>query len=724
MCFIAASDECDSDPIEEPPVGRVRRPRNPKNDNIRPVARLTKKQVPARSARKRSLTLTTCKIIKPLAVLVGTNEKKTWQLSDIGDGFDGSERLPTGRKPHGTKARRRPRQQSTRATLYYKALEIVESKTYEVGFLGRQDTPPHAGPAAPGFEIAHHEMEDAVAFAAAVSGDLFMEGEYCPALPVDADKVVKTIELDAMDVKQDIPKHLDPQTIKMSTAQESHAEISLPDVSFQAIKMDLELAHVPDEEEEEMDMEGYNDVQSDQDVNDAHYAEAPQDMSWGMQTDSAPQVRDLLPKHPGQMQEPGLPPLARLIAKDGKRRPVTTKIKRQVTFSEKVKIQTVVEPESEEEYESEPEQQSQASDSESDKSQSTDSEAEKSHEDDDDSNDSDGDADDEDDDDEEGGGYPTTKFENRVGSPELVSSGYYVRSSSPGQPHISFNACETQSVALNPADDDILEDGIMMLDVDDEINELPELPESPQYTPQYTPQSRKYLEEIADSEDEILILTPRFTSAERVVPGSEGVVGTEYCEEDKSDDLDTHSRPSEDVHEPADIPSAPGSGHNLTRPATPFFGVARFLGGVQTNFADSAVAMTPQNTHASFAALEQSRGSQTALISPSSVFRKIRRAKTGLQQHGGPPIHKISVRDVPSYFIQASQALSSPQKNVQVMMRRARTLPSTEYVSESGDEEGFIISDGSFRESLQGRKRHLSLSDSMKDRDNVGSQAE
>ena len=719
MCFIAGSDECDGDPIEEPPLGRVRRLRNPKNDNIRPITRLIKeKQVPTRSARKRSLTLTTCKIIKPLAVPVGTNEKRTWQLSAIGDGFDGSERLPTGRKPRGTKARRRPRQQINRPTLYYKALEIVESKTYEVGFLERQDTPQHAGPAAPGFEITHHEMEDAVAFAAALSGDLLMEAESCPALPVDADKVIETIELDAMDVKQDIPQHLESQAIKMKSAQESHAEISLPGVSFQAIRMDIELAHVSEEEGEEMDVEGNNYVQSYQDENDADNAEAPQDMSRGMQTDSAPQMQDLLPKHPDQMQEPGLPPLARLIGNDDKKRPATTKIKRQVTFSEEVKIQTVVEPESEEEYESEPEEQSQESNSESDKSQSTDSQAEKSHEDDDDSNGSDGDADDEDDD-EDGGGYPTTKPENRVWSPELVSSGYYVRSSSQAQPHISFNDCETQSVALNAADD-ILEDGIMMLDVDDEINELPESPESPQYTPQYTPQSRKYLEEIADSEDEILILTPRFISADKVAPGTEGVIGTDYCEEDKSDDLDTHSRPSEDVHKLADIPSARGSGHNLTRPAPPFFRVAHFLTGVQTNFADSAVAMMPQNTRAIFAASKQSRGSQTAPISPPSVFRKISRAKTGLQQHGDPLIRRTSVRDVPSYFIQASQALSSPPKNVQVMMRRARTLPSTEYVSESGDEEGFIISDGSFIERLQGRKRHFILADSTKDRDNVG----
>lgn len=40
-------------------------------------------------------------------------------------------------------------------------------------------------------------------------------------------------------------------------------------------------------------------------------------------------------------------------------------------------------------------------------------------------------------------------------------------------------------------------------------------------------------------------------------------------------------------------------------------------------------------------------------------------------------------------------------------MRRARTLPSTQYVSESADDEGFIISDELFRERLLGRKRHF-----------------
>lgn len=676
MCLIADSDEGDSDPVEEPPAGRVRRLRNPRIDNAKPNALLTKKkQVLARSARKRLLTLSGFKIIKPPAVPVGVNEKKTWQLPVISDGFEGSERLPTSRNPRSTKARRRPRQQITLPTLYYKALEIVESEIYKVDFLKTPETPQHAWPAALDVEIAHHAMEDVVV-SAALSDDLLREAESGPAIPVDAHKVVQTIELDPVNVEQETPQHLDPQAMKMSkaSAQESQAEISMPDVSFQAIGVDQELARVLEEEGEEMEVEGNKEVQSHQEENDADSAEAPRDMSGGMQTDSAPRVEEPLPKHPGQTQDLGLPPPATLFVNHNKKRPLTIKIRRQVTFSDEVEIQTVVELESEEEYESESEEQSQGSDSESDKSQSTHNEAEKSQQDDDDSYGSDDDADDEDDD-EEGGGYLTTKLDNRIGSPELVSSGYHVESSSPAQPHFISNSRGTQSIASTSSDDDILEDGIMMLDVDDEINELPD---SPQYTPQYTPQSRKYLEEIADSEDEMLILTSRATSAERMVPGSEGVVDTDYDGEDKSDGvLEIHSRPSEDANGPADIPSAWASGHNLTRPAEPFFGIARSRKGVQTKLADSGLVMTPPTTYSSFVALELSRGSQTAPITPPLVYRKIKRAKTGLQRHGSPPIRKIPVRDVPSYFTQASQALSSPLKNAQIMMRRARTLPST-----------------------------------------------
>ena len=47
-------------------------------------------------------------------------------------------------------------------------------------------------------------------------------------------------------------------------------------------------------------------------------------------------------------------------------------------------------------------------------------------------------------------------------------------------------------------------------------------------------------------------------------------------------------------------------------------------------------------------------------------------------------------------------------------MRRAKTLPSTQYVSESGDEEGFVVMLGeSFRRRLAGKKIHVSLSDNV-----------
>ena len=245
MCFIDDSDEADSDPVEEPPAGRVRRLRDPKKANARHDARLAKKkQVPLRSSRKRLLTLSGFIVIKPRAAPVSANEKKTWQPSAPGDGFEGRERLPTGRNSRPTKTRKRTRQQIARPTLYYNALEILESKTYEVDFLEGQKTPKYAAPATLGSEIAHHKTEDAMVSDAALSDDLLMEAESGPAIPVDADNVVETIELDAMYVDQDTHQHLDPQAMKIfdASAQESQTEISMPDVPFQTIEMNPELA--------------------------------------------------------------------------------------------------------------------------------------------------------------------------------------------------------------------------------------------------------------------------------------------------------------------------------------------------------------------------------------------------------------------------------------------------------------------------------------------------
>ena len=624
MCFIVDSDEAESDPVEELPTGRVRRLRDSKEPNVKPNTRLAKeKQVPIRSSRKRPLTLSEFKIIKPLATPVDANEK-TWQYPAIGDGFEGPERLPTGRNSRPTKLKRRLREQVSRPTTYYRALEIVEFKSYEVDFPAQPETPEYAGPIASGVKIAPRETEDAVVSDAALSDDLLIKAEPGPAIPAAAEIVIETIELDTMDVEQDAPQHLDSQAIKMSdaSAQESQTEISMPDVPFQAIEVDQELAPVLEEEGEEMAVEENKDVQSDRDENYVDNTEAPQDMPEDNQTDSAPQVEDLLPKRPSQTHEPGLPPPATLIANDDKKRPVT-KIKRQVTFSEEVKIQTVVEPESEEEYKSESEDQSQESDGESDKSQSTDSEPEKSQEEEDDWNDSDNDADDEGDD-NEGANYPTTKLDDRVGSPELVSSGYYIASSSPAQPHFSFHAERTQSLASIAEDDENVE-GDMVLDTDDEIDEVPE-------PPPYTPQSRKYVEEVADSEDEMLIPTSGATSPEKMLlPGSDGIIYTDYGEESASDDaLAMQFRPSETEHKKSQKSFTPGSQHNIDGALQAFFDIALFSKEPQRNFADSGIAMTPPIGNGSSAASCQSHGGAVALSSrPAS--RKIKRTKTGLE---------------------------------------------------------------------------------------------
>ena len=100
-------------------------------------------------------------------------------------------------------------------------------------------------------------------------------------------------------------------------------------------------------------------------------------------------------------------------------------------------------------------------------------------------------------------------------------------------------------------------------------------------------------------------------------------------------------------------------------------------------------------------------------IGPTTGSQKIKRAKTGLAHvmplQSSRVRHNTAATDVPSYFTQASQRLSSPFKDAVVMMRRAKTLPSTQYVSESGDEEGFVVMLGeSFRRRLAGKKIHVS----------------
>ena len=185
------------------------------------------------------------------------------------------------------------------------------------------------------------------------------------------------------------------------------------------------------------------------------------------------------------------------------------------------------------------------------------------------------------------------------------------------------------------------------------------------------------------------------------MPGSDGLINTDYGEEEPSDNLLVmQPRPSNTEHGVIHKSNTQGSDDNLYGTKQAFFGVARFSKDLQRNLTDSGMTMTPSTC---FAVSEQSGGARISSISPPAS-RKIKRAKTGItfKQHSTPSPRKVSVRDVPSYFTQASAALSSPLKNVQVMMRRARTLPSTQYVSESGDEEGFIISDESPRDRLQG----------------------
>lgn len=704
MFFIASSDEADSDPVEEPPSGRVRRLRDSKKATVKRSARpIKEKQIPIRSSRKRPLTLSEFKVIKPLPATVVAKEKKIWQQPAIGDGFEGSERLPTGRHSCPTKPRRRPRQQVIRPTLYYRALEIVESKPFDVDLNTNQGTPEYVRPIALDFTTAHRESQDVLASLESLSDELLMEVESSPASPIGSENVVMTI--DAVDIKHGNQQHQQAMEILKYPTQPNRTQGLLHNSQLQPAEIDEDPAAVlPEMEEGEKVQDEEENPQSNPTVRDPFSTEALPSIREDIKAGTTPQADDGVQQDHVQTRQQMAPPPENPFTDEKKNIPPTKKIKRQVTFSDEVKIQRVVEPESEEEYGSESEEQSQEYDSESDKSQSTNSEEEKSQQEDDDSNGSDDDADDKGDD-EGGDCYPTTKLDDRLGSPELVSSGYYVRSSSPAQPHFSFHADRTQPVASIAEDDDNVE-GDMILDMDEELEELSD-------PPSYTPQSKKYVNEIMDSDDEMLIPTSRATSAERMLmPSSDGIIDTDYGEEEPSDNLlAMQSRLSHTEHGATHKPITQGSDDNLNGPGQAFFGVARLSKDLQRNLADSGIAMTPQ---ISFAVSEQNRGVQARPVSPPAS-RKIKRAKTGLtsKQNSDQSFREVFVRDVPSYFTQASQALSSTLKDVQVMMRRAKTIPATQYVSESGDEEGFIISNESFRDRLHGRKRHLSLSDSV-----------
>lgn len=704
MFFIASSDEADSDPVEESPSGRVRRLRDSKEAIVKHSARpIKEKQIPIRSSRKRPLTLSEFKVIKPLPATIGANEKDISPQPATGDGFEGSERLPTGRHSCPTKPRRRPRQQVTRPTLYYRALEIVESKPFDIDLNTNQGTPEYIKPIALDFATARRESRDVVASTETLPDELLVEVESSTASTITSEIVVMTIH--AMDIKHGNQQHQQAMEILEAPTQPNRTQGLLHNSQLQLAEIDEDPAAVlPEMEEGEEDQDEEENPLSNLTVQNPVSMEALPRIREDIKAGTTPQADDGVQQNPVQTHQQMAPPPENPFTDGKKKIPPTKKIKRQVTFSDEVKIQRVVEPESEEEYESESEEQSLEYDSEPGKSQSTDSEEEKSQQEDDDSNGSDDDADDKGDD-EGGDCYPTTKLDDGLGSPELVSSKYYVQSSSPAQPHFSFHANRTEFVASIAEDDDNVE-GDMILDMDEELEELSD-------PPSYTPQSRKYVNVIADLDDEMLIPTSRATSAERMLmPSSDGVIETDYGEEEPSDNyLAMQPRLSHTEHGATHKSITEGSDDNLNGTRQAFFGVARLSKDLQRNLADSGIAMMPQTC---FAVSEQNRGAHTRSVS-SPASRKIKRAKTGLtsKKHSGQALREVFVRDVPSYFTQASQALSSPLKNVQVMMRRAKTLPATQYVSESGDEEGFIISNESFRDRLLGRKRHLSLSDSV-----------
>ena len=180
--------------------------------------------IPIRSSRKRPLTLSEFKVIKPLLATVGANEKKIWQQRAIGDGFEGSERLPIGRYSCPTKPRRRLRQQVTRPTLYYRALEIMESKLSDGDFNTNQGTPKCARPISLDFTTPHQQLQDAVGSIELLSDEIPMEVKSRSVSPIDSENVVMTI--DAMDIKPGDQQHQQPMMMPKAPTQPNQARRS------------------------------------------------------------------------------------------------------------------------------------------------------------------------------------------------------------------------------------------------------------------------------------------------------------------------------------------------------------------------------------------------------------------------------------------------------------------------------------------------------------------
>lgn len=776
--LVADSENADSDPVEEQTDDGVRSQQAIRQQKPNRNAKSTKrKPLSVRSRRQRSEILVGFKVLKRPAVSADAGQKKTLEGLTVGDAFEGPERLPTGRTVLLAKPRRGTRWQASRPKLYFRPLEIVEYRPYEAA-VQHGESFLHAGHTACDPAADDRAMQQ-VAGTLSVSPERVMEVEPCLSLPMDQGDLKEGVEVSLLiGVEEDAHRKEIAQFLGPSKTRRPrlHTENHVQSHPLDASKLHEESSIVsPDAQilpyESEISI-----VQ----------LKSPHQTSDQTQRHSLPRTEERQKLDPDPTRTHLELPHRELVADNDMKTLCGDKSNRRVTFSNEVKIRTEVESEYEDEDDPTSEAQSPAdsgreSEQESDQSQDTseESHAAESLEEYDDKDGLMGDTDDEDHD------YFTGNHDGRAGSPELVSSGYYAASSGPTQPYFNFRA---YGMAYRSSGDEgsseYGEDG-MILDVDEELEDLPEL------SPKHYYASANLDDDLLYSDEEMLIATSRATSAEREFqPGYDGNEANdiaamcgrgrrmtrkenERAREDEATlnsglrhlsnqsrsrstaerkcngdnespsvprtgrvsnifESDNDQRSSGENGEPCSrcirdqchlttIESAPGprSTQNMatSREQDREFGHAPKAS--RTNMSPKHLAMTPPTSRVSFTS-EQRRDGAPSLNAPRSGSRKVKRAKTGVAHlRKGSPTEQFAVTDVPSYFTQASQTLSSPLKDVKVMMRRARTLPSTQYVSESGDEDGFIISDESFMERLKGRKRRLSLSDSVKGRGNM-----